>query len=42
MKSGWWRTNKYWGRPPGHQDRWVFMDKARNATLRKFAWTKIV
>ena len=42
MKSGWWRTEKYWGRSDGHQDRWVFMDKERHATLRKFAWTKIV
>lgn len=42
MKSGRWRTDKYWGRPAGHRDRWVFMDKSRHATLRKFAWTKIV
>ena len=41
-KSGWWRTQKYWGRSLGRQDRWVFQDKARHATLRKFAWTKIV
>ena len=42
MKSGWWRTEKYWGRTVGHQDRWVFMDKERHATLRKFAWTPII
>jgi RNA-directed DNA polymerase len=42
MKSGWWRTEKYWGRTSGHQDRWVFMDKERHATLRKFAWTPII
>jgi Group II intron, maturase-specific domain len=41
-KSGWWRTQKYWGRSLGRQDRWVFQDKIRHATLRKFAWTKIV
>src|SRR5262249_11411140 len=42
-KSGWWRTTKYWGHTIGpRQDRWVFMDKVRHATLRKFAWTKIV
>ena len=41
-KSGWCRTEKYWGRTLGRQDRWVFQDKARNGTLRKFAWTKIV
>jgi RNA-directed DNA polymerase len=41
-KSGWWRTQKYWGRSLGRQDRWVFQDKVRHATLRKFAWTKIV
>ena len=41
-KSGWWRTEKYWGRTLGRQDRWVFQDKARHGTLRKFAWTKIV
>jgi RNA-directed DNA polymerase len=37
-KSGWWRTTKYWGRTIGpRQDRWVFVDKVRHATLRKFA-----
>jgi RNA-directed DNA polymerase len=41
-KSGWWRTQKYWGQTLGRQDRWVFQDKARHGTLRKFAWTKIV
>jgi RNA-directed DNA polymerase len=41
-KSGWWRTEKYWGQTLGRQDRWVFQDKQRNGTLRKFAWTKIV
>jgi RNA-directed DNA polymerase len=41
-KSGWWRTEKYWGRTLGRQDRWVFQDKQRHGTLRKFAWTKIV
>src|SRR4029450_5019656 len=41
-KAGWWRTEKYWGQTPGRQDRWVFQDKERNGTLRKFAWTKIV
>ena len=41
-KAGWWRTEKYWGQTPGRQDRWVFQDKERNVTLRKFAWTKIV
>jgi RNA-directed DNA polymerase len=41
-KSGRWRTDKYWGRSLGRQARWVFQDKARNGTLRKFAWTKIV
>jgi RNA-directed DNA polymerase len=38
-KSGWWRTEKYWGRTLGRQDRWVFQDKQRHGTLRKFAWT---
>ncbi|MGC1953116.1 MAG: group II intron maturase-specific domain-containing protein, partial [Gammaproteobacteria bacterium] len=42
MKSGRWRTEKYWGRTFGHQDRWVFMDKVHHATLRKFAWTPII
>jgi RNA-directed DNA polymerase len=41
-KSGWWRTQKYWGQTLGRQDRWVFQDKERHGTLRKFAWTKIV
>ena len=41
-KSGRWRTQKYRGRSVGHQDHWAFQDKGRNATLRKFAWTKIV
>jgi RNA-directed DNA polymerase len=41
-KSGWWRTQKYWGKAMGRQDRWVFQDKSRHATLRKFAWTQIV
>jgi RNA-directed DNA polymerase len=41
-KSGRWRTQKYWGSSIGHRDRWVFQDKGRHATLRKFAWTKIV
>ncbi len=41
-KSGWWRTQKYWGRTIGRQDRWVFQDQDRHATLRKFAWTPIV
>ena len=41
-KSGRWRTQRYWGRSVGRQDQWVFQDKVRHATLRKFAWTKIV
>src|SRR6266571_8992171 len=42
-KSGWWRTTKYWGHTIGpRQDRWVFVDKVRHATLRKCAWTKII
>jgi RNA-directed DNA polymerase len=41
-KSGWWRTQKYWGKSMGREDRWVFQDKVRHTTLRKFAWTKIV
>jgi RNA-directed DNA polymerase len=42
-KSGWWRTQKYWGQTRGpRRDRWVFMDKERHATLRKFAWTRMV
>jgi RNA-directed DNA polymerase len=42
LKSGWWRTEKYWGQHIGHRrDRWVFMDKQRHATLKKFAWTRI-
>jgi RNA-directed DNA polymerase len=41
-KSGGWRTEKYWGQTRGRQDRWVFQDKQRNGTLRKFAWSKIV
>jgi RNA-directed DNA polymerase len=41
-KSGHWRTNKYWGRHGGpRQDNWVFMDKTRGASLRKFSWVKI-
>ena len=41
-KAGWWRTEKYWGQTLGRQDRWVFQDKERHGTLRKFAWAKIV
>ena len=41
-KSGRWRTEKYWGQTRGRQDRWVFQDKKRHGTLRKFAWTKIM
>jgi RNA-directed DNA polymerase len=41
-KAGWWCTEKYWGQTPGRQGRWVFQDKERDGTLRKFAWTKIV
>jgi RNA-directed DNA polymerase len=41
-KSGRWRTEKYWGQTMGRQDQWVFQDKDRQVTLRKFAWTKIV
>src|SRR5919106_705368 len=41
-KSGRWRTQRYRGRSVGRQDQWVFQDKVRHATLRKFAWTKIV
>jgi RNA-directed DNA polymerase len=41
-KSGRWRRQKYWGTTIGHRDRWVFQDKARHVTLRRFAWTKIV
>jgi RNA-directed DNA polymerase len=41
-KSGRWRTQRYRGRAVGRQDQWVFQDKVRHATLRKFAWTKIV
>jgi RNA-directed DNA polymerase len=41
-KSGRWRTQRYWGRTIGRQDRWVFQDKARHGTLRKFAWTRII
>jgi RNA-directed DNA polymerase len=41
-KSGWWRTQKYWGRTIGRQDRWILQDKDRHATLREFAWTPIV
>jgi RNA-directed DNA polymerase len=42
-QSGWWRTEKYWGRTLGaRRDRWVFQDQERHATLRKFAWTRIV
>ena len=41
-KSVAWRTQKYWGQSLGRQDRWVFQDKQCKATLRKFAWTKIV
>lgn len=40
--SGWWRTQKYWGQTVGRQDRWVFQEKQRHGTLRKFAWTKII
>ena len=42
MKSGWWRTEKYMGRTMGRQGRWIFQDKVRHGTLRKFAWTKII
>ena len=42
LKSGRWRAQKYWGQHIGHrQDRWVFMDKQRHATLQKFSWTRI-
>jgi RNA-directed DNA polymerase len=42
-KSSWWRTQKYRGRTMGaRRDRWVFQDQERHATLRKFAWTRIV
>jgi RNA-directed DNA polymerase len=41
-KSGHWRTDKYWGRHGGpRQASWVFMDKTRGASLRKFSWVKI-
>ena len=41
-KSGHWRTDKYWGRHGGpRQDSWVFMDKTRGASLRKFSWVRI-
>ena len=39
--SGWWRTQQYWGRGNGRQDRWVFQDKERQGTLRTCAWTTI-
>jgi RNA-directed DNA polymerase len=42
-KSGWWRTQKYWGQTRGpRRDHWAFQDHERHATLRKFAWTRIV
>jgi Group II intron, maturase-specific domain len=41
--SDWWRTTKYWGQTRGPRwDRWVCMDQERHATLRKFAWTRMV
>jgi RNA-directed DNA polymerase len=41
--AGWWRTQQYRGAPRGaRRDRWVFMDKDHNATLRTFAWTRIM
>jgi RNA-directed DNA polymerase len=41
-KSGWWRTQQDGGQTVGRQDRWVFQDKPRHGTLRKFAWTKFI
>jgi hypothetical protein len=42
-KSGWWRTQKYWGQTRGpRRDRWGFMDQECHATLRTFAWTRMV
>jgi len=42
-KSGWWRTEKYWGRTSGaRQACWVCQDQARHATLRKCAWPRMV
>jgi RNA-directed DNA polymerase len=41
--SGWWRSQKSWGRTMGaRRDRWVFQDQQRHAALRNFAWTRIV
>ena len=42
MQSGGWRTEQYWGRTCGRQDRGVLQEKKRPGTLRQFAWTKIV
>jgi RNA-directed DNA polymerase len=43
QQSGWWRTPQYWGQTMGsRQDRWVFLDTVRHATLRQFTWTKMV
>ena len=43
QKSAQWRSEKYWGLPTHgrRRDQWVFQDKPRRATLRKFAWTSI-
>ena len=40
-KSGHWRARRYWGQAKGHQDRWVFMDKASGAALTKCSWMRI-
>ena len=43
-KSGWWRTQKYWGTLTGaRRDRWIFHGQGSACRrCRKFAWTKIV
>ena len=42
-QAGWWRPQKYWGQTRGpRRDRWVFQDHERHATLRQFAWTRMV
>lgn len=44
-KSVGWKTQKYWGKIDGRNDKWVFMDKAATGEtkpyLQKFAWIPI-
>ncbi len=38
-KSWQWRCDKYWGKIPKRNDKWVFMDKKSQKYLTKLSWT---